>query len=260
MVGRQTPILAVVVPLVLVFVVDGRRGLREAWLPALAAGVTFGVAQFVASNYISVPLTDIVAALVSAAVVVLLVRGRRDRVPAHADGLRRDGIDGRAPRGGDRRRARRGRRHGRRGPRGGAGRAGPARPGNGAGRRRPANVPVHPRRSAPGLRALPDHHRALLARQPHRGQGRPWPRSRGPTSSPGPACTCLDPAASRSPSTTFTFSWLPARRHPAAHRRHAHRAGAADPARPCAGDVRPTYVELQVGDRHGDGGARRSPT
>ena len=84
MVGRQTPILAVVVPLILVFVADGRRGLRETWVPALAAGVTFGVAQFVASNYISVPLTDIVAALVSAAVVVLMVRGRRDRVPAHA--------------------------------------------------------------------------------------------------------------------------------------------------------------------------------
>src|SRR5919199_1636015 len=69
MVGRQTPILAVFVPLVLVFVADGRRGLRETWAPALAAGVSFGVAQFLASNYISVPLTDIVGALVSAAVV-----------------------------------------------------------------------------------------------------------------------------------------------------------------------------------------------
>jgi lactate permease len=84
MVGRQTPVLAAVVPLVLVFVADGRRGLREAWAPALAAGVVFGVAQFVASNYVSVPLTDIIAALVSAAVVVLMVRGRRDRVPEHA--------------------------------------------------------------------------------------------------------------------------------------------------------------------------------
>jgi lactate permease len=84
MVGRQTPILAAVVPLVLVFVADGRRGLRETWVPALAAGVTFGLAQFVASNYVSVPLTDIVGALVSAAVVVLMVRGGRDRVPEHA--------------------------------------------------------------------------------------------------------------------------------------------------------------------------------
>jgi lactate permease len=74
MVGRQTPILSIVVPLVLVFVVDGRRGLRQAWIPALTAGIAFGVAQFVASNYISVQLTDIIASLLSAGAVVLLVR------------------------------------------------------------------------------------------------------------------------------------------------------------------------------------------
>jgi lactate permease len=74
MVGRQTPLLAVVVPLVLVFVVDGRRGIKQAWLPAIVAGIAFAVAQFVASNYISVPLTDIIASLVSAGAVVLLLR------------------------------------------------------------------------------------------------------------------------------------------------------------------------------------------
>src|SRR4051794_9244750 len=74
MVGRQTPLLAVVVPLILVLVVDGSRGLRRTWLPALVCGVAFGLAQFVASNYLSVPLADIIAALVSAAAVVLLLR------------------------------------------------------------------------------------------------------------------------------------------------------------------------------------------
>jgi lactate permease len=74
MVGRQTPLLAVVVPLVLVFVVDGSRGLRQTWLPAIVAGVAFAISQFVASNYISVPLTDIVASLVSAGAVVILLR------------------------------------------------------------------------------------------------------------------------------------------------------------------------------------------
>ncbi|WP_248582257.1 L-lactate permease [Nocardioides sp. InS609-2] len=74
MVGRQTPILAIIVPLVLVFVVDGKRGVRQTWLPAIVCGVTFGLAQFVASNYISVPLADIVAALVAAASVVALLR------------------------------------------------------------------------------------------------------------------------------------------------------------------------------------------
>ena len=74
MVGRQTPILAVIVPLILVYVVDGRRGVRATWLPAIVCGLSFGLAQFVSSNYISVPLADIVAALVAAASVVLLLR------------------------------------------------------------------------------------------------------------------------------------------------------------------------------------------
>jgi len=74
MVGRQTPILALIVPLILVFVADGKRGVREAWIPALVAGFAFAIAQFVASNYISVPLTDIIASLVAAAAVVAVTR------------------------------------------------------------------------------------------------------------------------------------------------------------------------------------------
>ncbi len=74
MVGRQTPVLALIVPLMLVALVDGRRGLRQAWPAAVTAGVAFAIGQFVASNYVSVPLTDIIASLVSALAVVLLVR------------------------------------------------------------------------------------------------------------------------------------------------------------------------------------------
>ncbi|MCB2175293.1 MAG: L-lactate permease [Actinomycetales bacterium] len=74
MVGRQTPVLAAVVPLVLVFMVDGRRGLRQAWLPATVAGLAFAVAQFVSANFISYQITDILAAVVGALAVVLLLR------------------------------------------------------------------------------------------------------------------------------------------------------------------------------------------
>src|SRR3954466_7344026 len=74
MVGRQTPLLAVVVPLVLVLIVDGARGLRQTWLPAVVCGVVFALAQFATSNYLSVQLTDIVASLLAAGAVVLLVR------------------------------------------------------------------------------------------------------------------------------------------------------------------------------------------
>ncbi|MFC9116244.1 L-lactate permease [Streptomyces sp. NPDC057092] len=78
-VGRQTPLLALVVPLVLVWLVDGRRGLRETWVPALVCGVAFAVAQFAASNYVSAQLADIGAALAGAGALMAVPRAR---VPA----------------------------------------------------------------------------------------------------------------------------------------------------------------------------------
>ena len=74
MVGRQTPILALFVPLVLVAIVDGWRGIRETWPAAVVCGIVFAVAQYATSNFISVPLADVVASLLSAAAVVLLIR------------------------------------------------------------------------------------------------------------------------------------------------------------------------------------------
>jgi lactate permease len=79
MVGRQTPILALFVPLALVAIVDGRRGLRETWPVALVCGIVFALAQFATSNFISVPLADVVASLLSAAAVVAMVRVWRPR-------------------------------------------------------------------------------------------------------------------------------------------------------------------------------------
>ena len=73
-VGRQTPVLALFVPLILVFMVDGRRGLKQTWPAAVVCGVVFAVAQFISSNYLSVELTDIIASLAAAASVVVLLR------------------------------------------------------------------------------------------------------------------------------------------------------------------------------------------
>jgi lactate permease len=74
MVARQTAVMAVFIPLVIVCIVDGARGLRECWLPAVVAGTTFGLVQFATANYISIPIADIFAVLVSAGAVVLLLR------------------------------------------------------------------------------------------------------------------------------------------------------------------------------------------
>jgi lactate permease len=82
MVGRQTPVLAVFVPLALILIVDGRRGLRETWPVALVCGLVFGVTQYATSNFVSVPLADVVASLLSAAAVVAMVRLRGRSRPA----------------------------------------------------------------------------------------------------------------------------------------------------------------------------------
>jgi lactate permease len=73
-VGRQTPILALFVPLALVYIIDRGRGVRQVWPAAVVCGVAFAIAQFLTSNYLSLPLTDIVASLVGALATVLFSR------------------------------------------------------------------------------------------------------------------------------------------------------------------------------------------
>ncbi|OMH30583.1 L-lactate permease [Tersicoccus sp. Bi-70] len=73
-VGRQAPLLAVIVPVILLFILDGRRGVKDAWPIALGTGVAFGLAQFLCSNFFSYELTDIVASLVGLAAAVLILR------------------------------------------------------------------------------------------------------------------------------------------------------------------------------------------
>lgn len=72
--GRQTPLLALFVPLLLVALVDGRRGIRQTWPVALVCGAVFALVQFVSANYISVELTDILASLAGLAAVVVVLR------------------------------------------------------------------------------------------------------------------------------------------------------------------------------------------
>jgi lactate permease len=73
------------VPLALVAIVDGWRGIRETWPVAIICGVVFALGQYATSNFVSVPLADVVASLLSAAAVVGLVRvwhPRREEAPA----------------------------------------------------------------------------------------------------------------------------------------------------------------------------------
>jgi lactate permease len=73
-VGRQTPVLALFVPLLLLVLVDGVRGIREIWPAAVVTGAAFAISQFVSSNYISVELTDIVASLAGLLALVVFLQ------------------------------------------------------------------------------------------------------------------------------------------------------------------------------------------
>ncbi|HWD05258.1 MAG TPA: L-lactate permease [Amycolatopsis sp.] len=98
MTGRQVPILALIVPLVLVIVLDGRRGLRQAWPAAIVCGASFAVVQYLMANFGPVQLTDIAASLVSAAAVLVLLRFWQPK-PADAQD-RAPGAGGTSPAGG----------------------------------------------------------------------------------------------------------------------------------------------------------------
>jgi lactate permease len=74
MVGRQTPFLALIVPLILIAMVDGARGIRQTWPVAVVGGLAFALGQFACSNYISVEVTDIVASLLATGCIVGLLR------------------------------------------------------------------------------------------------------------------------------------------------------------------------------------------
>lgn len=65
MAGRQLPLLSVFVPFWLVFMMDGKRGVKETWPAALVAGGSFAVTQYFTSNHIGPELPDITSSLVS---------------------------------------------------------------------------------------------------------------------------------------------------------------------------------------------------
>ncbi|MEU9821515.1 L-lactate permease [Pseudonocardia alni] len=88
-VGHQTPVLAFIVPILLVLLVDGVRGVKQVWPVALVIGVAFAVAQWLAATYLSVELTDIVASLAGLVAGVVMLRFWQPRGGAEAmDALR----------------------------------------------------------------------------------------------------------------------------------------------------------------------------
>lgn len=74
MAGRQVSLLALITPFLLCLIMDGMRGLRQCWPMAIVLGVLFGGGQFLASNFFTYELTDVVACLLSLAGGLLFLR------------------------------------------------------------------------------------------------------------------------------------------------------------------------------------------
>jgi lactate permease len=65
MIGRQLPLMASFLPFYVTALYGGWRSIRSLWPVLLVAGLSFGLAQFAASNYFNYTLTDVLAALAS---------------------------------------------------------------------------------------------------------------------------------------------------------------------------------------------------
>ena len=73
-VGHQAPVLAFFVPFIILFILDGARGLKDAWVPAAVIGASFGIAQWATATYFAYQLTDVIACIVSLGVAVVFLR------------------------------------------------------------------------------------------------------------------------------------------------------------------------------------------
>ena len=90
MVGRQTPFLALLVPLILSPWSTGAAASARPGRSPSSAVCAFAIGQFACSNYLSVELTDIVASLLGAGAIVALLR-------VWQPGEHRSRADGRRP-------------------------------------------------------------------------------------------------------------------------------------------------------------------
>lgn len=73
-VGRQVPLLSLIIPSFLIVVLSGWRGLSGVLPATLVAGVAFAATQFASANFLGPQLADVLAALISLVALVALLR------------------------------------------------------------------------------------------------------------------------------------------------------------------------------------------
>src|SRR6202163_200396 len=74
MIGRQLPVIAIILPFYVIALYGGRRSIHALWPVLLVAGGSFAVAQFVTANFLDYQLTDVLSSLGSLAATLLFLR------------------------------------------------------------------------------------------------------------------------------------------------------------------------------------------
>jgi len=74
MIGRQLPIIALILPFYVMTLYGGMRSLRALWPMLLVAGASFALSQFIASNFLDYSLTDVLASLGSLVVTLAFLQ------------------------------------------------------------------------------------------------------------------------------------------------------------------------------------------
>ena len=74
MIGRQLPVIALILPFYVMALYGGARSIRALWPVLLVAGASFAISQFVASNFLDYSLTDVLASLGSLVVTLLFLQ------------------------------------------------------------------------------------------------------------------------------------------------------------------------------------------
>src|SRR5690242_16240354 len=74
MIGRQLPFFSVIVPFWLVWAFAGFRGMLGVWPAVLVAGLSFAIPQYLVSNFHGPWLVDVVAAVVSMAMLAAFLK------------------------------------------------------------------------------------------------------------------------------------------------------------------------------------------
>jgi lactate permease len=74
MIGRQLPIIAIVLPFYVIALYGGWRSIRALWPVLLVAGGSFAISQFAASNLIDYTLTDVLSSLGSLIATLLFLQ------------------------------------------------------------------------------------------------------------------------------------------------------------------------------------------